>query len=103
MKMSMFLFLVSVMFNPFFSKISAFEETPSQNKTYLTKEQISLENHEIWVQINGNWIQARNLSANSNGIFIKDEDFLGYWECSRCGYINPPWNFLACGRCGNAK
>ena len=92
-------FLALLAFNPFF----AVEETQPQNEKYLSTEQIALENREIWVQIDGNWIQSRSLSADANGIFVKNDDLLGYWECYGCGYVNPPWNFIACGRCGKAK
>ena len=89
--------------NPFCIKIDAIEEMRPLPKNYLSAEQISLENREIWVHIDGNWIQTKSLSADANGIFVKKDDFLNYWECNRCGYVNPPWNFIACGRCGNAK
>jgi hypothetical protein len=74
-----------------------------EGKIYIPTERISLEGHSIWVQINHQWIQVNGLASDSNGIYVQTNAVLGFWTCSRCGYVNPPWNVLACDRCGQSK
>lgn len=72
-------------------------------KTYVPTEKIAMENNVIWVQIGREWRPVSGLAVDSNGIYVHKDAILDFWECGRCGYVNPPWNFIACGRCGNAR
>lgn len=68
-------------------------------KLYIDPQTIQIVDNNIVVYFSNNWVATNAIHSDSNGVYIQSDSFLGFWTCSRCGFVNPAWNFV----CDNCK
>lgn len=107
MKYRKFAFMLSLLISSIAFAQNSQEFLPSTHKTedkiYLSEEEICLYNKQIFARVNGSWYPTNQLHCDASGIYVQlSDDAMGFWTCNRCGKVNYPWYF-SCEQCGNPK
>ncbi len=70
-----------------------------EDKIYLTNEQVSIQDQQLFVFVENQWRPTNALFSDGNGVYILARSWYEPWECSFCGAVNPPHRFV-CWNCG---
>jgi hypothetical protein len=76
----------------------AIEPTQCAQKVYVQPDNISLDQGNIWIACDGNWIRVSNLAADEKGFYVSGDQFEMYWKCPVCGWMNTYLNII-CQNC----
>lgn len=81
-----------------YGHISGFctEET-NEEKIYVPFENITLQENNIFVFLEQQWIAVEQLCSDKNGLYLKS---VSTWTCPSCGYKNKKGNGNQCAFCG---
>ena len=74
----------------------------AQNKLYVDPQNIHIDGGDILVWFDENWIKTNAIYSDAYGVYVQSDSALGFWECSRCGAMNRPWDFV-CRICGETR
>lgn len=80
-----------------FGFATLFGKNKSEDKIYLNSDQIAIQNNQLFVFLENQWIPTNALFSNENGVYV-EKKWYEPWECSYCQAVNPPTN-LVCWRC----
>jgi hypothetical protein len=81
------------------SFVSLFGHDRTEDKIYLKENEIAIQNNQLHVFIENQWLPTQSLLSDANGIYVLGGKWYEPWTCGHCGFTNPPLR-LVCGNCG---
>ncbi len=76
------------------------EQQQDQKKIYVSPENILVQDKNIFVLLDQQWVVVEGLHSDKDGIYL---NVANIWICPRCGYENKKnkyGNKVQCARCG---